>query len=149
MVSDKKLWISNLKTEVLILVLMEYGLWPCSYPWLSGSQYVLILVLMEYGLWPGSGLPQPSVARGLNPCSNGIWSLTHAAMFIIADLHSLNPCSNGIWSLTWLKKFTRGSGSVVLILVLMEYGLWHLATPAILGNLVCLNPCSNGIWSLT
>ena len=36
----------------------------------------------------------------LNPCSNGIWSLTHFANGEIWQNLSLNPCSNGIWSLT-------------------------------------------------
>ena len=34
----------------------------------------------------------------------------------------LNPCSNGIWSLTLALLLVLGAGSV-LILVLMEYGL--------------------------
>ena len=61
---------------------------------------------------------------GLNPCSNGIWSLTVTTLRLITLIASLNPCSNGIWSLT------VGPG----------------------GNHMrgrCLNPCSNGIWSLT
>ena len=58
----------------------------------------------------------------LNPCSNGIWSLTRDEMAKYISRNSLNPCSNGIWSLT------KGStqfrpGPIVLILVLMEYGL--------------------------
>ena len=38
---------------------------------------------------------------GLNPCSNGIWSLTNVGSFPYTfGVVSLNPCSNGIWSLT-------------------------------------------------
>ena len=37
---------------------------------------------------------------GLNPCSNGIWSLTGLGALIGLGCKSLNPCSNGIWSLT-------------------------------------------------
>ena len=37
---------------VLILVLMEYGLWQKGVVHLFDKAYVLILVLMEYGLWP-------------------------------------------------------------------------------------------------
>ena len=37
--------------------------------------------------------------------------------------YSLNPCSNGIWSLTHSKTILPNLGIVVLILVLMEYGL--------------------------
>ena len=40
----------------------------------------------------------------LNPCSNGIWSLTIELPIKNFLLRSLNPCSNGIWSLT--VKFT-------------------------------------------
>ena len=36
----------------------------------------------------------------LNPCSNGIWSLTFDCSLERSDWSSLNPCSNGIWSLT-------------------------------------------------
>ena len=38
---------------------------------------------------------------GLNPCSNGIWSLTQEPCFRSrSQAPCLNPCSNGIWSLT-------------------------------------------------
>ena len=66
-----------------------------------------------------------SCLSGLNPCSNGIWSLTasHASR-LTPHASRLNPCSNGIWSLT----------HVTLTVTTAEGGL---------------NPCSNGIWSLT
>ena len=38
--------------------------------------------------------------ESLNPCSNGIWSLTNGELKPPNRLSSLNPCSNGIWSLT-------------------------------------------------
>ena len=37
--------------QVLILVLMEYGLWLVEHRAIHLSLLVLILVLMEYGLW--------------------------------------------------------------------------------------------------
>ena len=37
--------------RVLILVLMEYGLWPGEQAGIMDIYSVLILVLMEYGLW--------------------------------------------------------------------------------------------------
>ena len=37
----------------------------------------------------------------------------------------------------------------VLILVLMEYALWHLQHYARWNEIISLNPCSNGICSLT
>ena len=39
------------RSWVLILVLMEYGLWLPYYYYQSEWELVLILVLMEYGLW--------------------------------------------------------------------------------------------------
>ena len=134
---------------VLILVLMEYGLWhdssclvsnglslnPCSNGIWSLTEdrckmkvtllSVLILVLMEYGLWPDAtfvAFRDPS----LNPCSNGIWSLTLSSSWVsMTWWMGLNPCSNGIWSLT---KDDQCCAKKIR---------WSL------------NPCSNGIWSLT
>ena len=84
---------------VLILVLMEYGLWHL-YLLCSGSlPSVLILVLMEYGLWLDPRRLTRAYTAGLNPCSNGIWSLTNLVLKLL-PLLGLNPCSNGIWSLT-------------------------------------------------
>ena len=40
--------------DVLILVLMEYGLWLCCKNTDLCRKSVLILVLMEYGLWPAA-----------------------------------------------------------------------------------------------
>ena len=84
---------------VLILVLMEYGLWHYSCISCRCNCCVLILVLMEYGLWLKRYLLTQCFTEGLNPCSNGIWSLTGRS-----------------WPSTTRTK--------VLILVLMEYGLW-------------------------
>ena len=161
---------SRKRIFVLILVLMEYGLWlergqrgirdvdglnPCSNGiWsltslalgLDSTGVVLILVLMEYGLWPGAK-SFGAWFQCLNPCSNGIWSLTLMQLLWLQGL-GLNPCSNGIWSLThdYLRRQVRGQ---VLILVLMEYGLWHAALWLFPTPQRRLNPCSNGIWSLT
>ena len=60
----------------------------------------------------------------------------------------LNPCSNGIWSLT-CRSCCSSDCCVVLILVLMEYGLWLYRTSDKQTHVTRLNPCSNGIWSLT
>ena len=110
---------------VLILVLMEYGLWLSEFTLSSESHTVLILVLMEYGLWRRGSLGARGLPLGLNPCSNGIWSLTER-------------------NRSALERHVR-----VLILVLMEYGLWHMCRLDVATHLTCLNPCSNGIWSLT
>ena len=42
----------GMRELVLILVLMEYGLWQLGTTTVSLLPPVLILVLMEYGLWP-------------------------------------------------------------------------------------------------
>ena len=149
------LWPQNFQFQgltqmVLILVLMEYGLWRCRTSTLFHWLWVLILVLMEYGLWPVPILIVGEPQYGLNPCSNGIWSLT-----TILELHKgdrimcLNPCSNGIWSLTLgLRRIDSISDS----LNPCSNGIWSLTTLMLyfsVGKNRCLNPCSNGIWSLT
>ena len=111
-------------SHVLILVLMEYGLWHRTLDVKVSASRVLILVLMEYGLWP-SIVKNHVLAVGLNPCSNGIWSLTGDGRAVFVESEGLNPCSNGIWSLTIVEKFIDDHNKV-LILVLMEYGLWQL-----------------------
>ena len=54
MVSDYDFYIIVAISQfVLILVLMEYGLWlNLQKVWRTSHNWVLILVLMEYGLWP-------------------------------------------------------------------------------------------------
>ena len=42
---------NKVELVVLILVLMEYGLWLLHAVLMPRSGFVLILVLMEYGLW--------------------------------------------------------------------------------------------------
>ena len=134
--------------------------------------WVLILVLMEYGLWL-TAVRLTSLSRaGLNPCSNGIWSLTifffwseeSRSVLILVLMEyglwhewrtrgiwkiGLNPCSNGIWSLTRIFILQYPDTSNVLILVLMEYGLWRYPSCFSVASRYSLTPCSNGIWSLT
>ncbi len=77
MVSDCLLLFPKRKVqkEVLILVVMEYGLrQPYRLP--EGTTTVLILVVMEYGLRPARTWQPLSTKSGLNPCCNGIWSQT-------------------------------------------------------------------------
>ena len=118
---------------------IDYSVW---------TRHVLILVLMEYGLWQKWSNHCIWFIR-LNPCSNGIWSLTHMQSTWFQPSWSLNPCSNGIWSLTAWHESYYHDPAWVLILVLMEYGLWRKRTGAVAPRQHCLNPCSNGIWSLT
>ena len=67
------------------------------------------------------------LVRGLNPCFNGICSLSAPGLIEVPSVDwlptSLNPCFNGICSLSFdnlekVRKFLY-----VLILVLMEYAL--------------------------
>ena len=66
---------------------------------------------------------------------------------VFSHILSLNPCSNGIDSLTMDCIAETCKGRSVLILVLMEYalGLSMLWVRTI--TLTSLNPCFNGIWS--
>ena len=89
---------------------------------------------------------------GLNPCFNGIWSLTLVISQTDITISSgLNPCFNGRGSLTEVQKETSSHrGRQVLILVLMEEGLRPLFIKVReVVSITCLNPCFNGIWSLT
>ena len=100
MVSEKLGLVTNVRLKpVLILVLMADGL----------SVYAIYRIGSEYD--------------GLNPCSNGRWSLRRRIFNELASLTRLNPCSNGRWSL----RLNLLHGSV---------------------SLASLNPCSNGRWSL-
>ena len=52
MVSDLGALFMEMGTGVLIIVLVEYGLWHYRIYYDHDFCNVLILVLMEYGLWP-------------------------------------------------------------------------------------------------
>ena len=116
----------------------------------SNQGFVLILVLMEYALWlmlsnmtasiwvclnPCSNgicsltiyfmIHFPVCPVSLNPCSNGICSLTSITTAAHKIKNSLNPCSNGICSLTVVLTLSSDKNNCVLILVLMEYALWQ------------------------
>ena len=81
---------------------------------------------MEDGLWPGK--------------------------FEFREEHavkSLNPYSNGRWSLTACIKWRISYCILVLILILMEDGLWQSVRCTNRNKKWSLNPYSNGRWSLT
>ena len=69
-------------------------------------------------------LPSP-LQVGLNPCCSGIWSLTMLNGWNGPVNNSLNPCCSGIWSLTKFRVY-KHIATGVLILVVVEYGLWPL-----------------------
>ena len=104
---------------------------------------------MEYALLRRHKENMYALQTGLNPCSNGICSLTMTRSGNVITARCLNPCSNGICSLTVSKTHDMIRKIAVLILVLMEYALLHERKRIKPSYLSCLNPCSNGICSLT
>ncbi len=89
---------------------------------LAAPTKVLILVVMEYALreyWASKNVKE---RNSLNPCCNGICSARKEVKPFIDELDSLNPCCNGICSAR-IFSYTLKDGSVVLILVVMEYAL--------------------------
>ena len=78
---------------------------------------------MEYTQWAGAKAIKGLTVKGLNPCCNGIYSMSLCvgiAMMVIA---------------------------VVLILVVMEYTQWASIKCSTI-NTTSLNPCCNGIYSM-
>ena len=75
MVSDLILHIDKEFEKVLILVVMEDGLWQQRKA-MSAQQLVLILVVMEDGLWLLRSALTAEKPYRLNPCCNGRWSQT-------------------------------------------------------------------------
>ena len=86
----------------------------------------------------------------LKPCFNGRWSLTlRSSSNWSGNMKSLNPCFNGRWSLTLEELDVQREMLAVLILVLMEDGLWHFLNDGKVQLCRRLNPCFNGRWALT
>ena len=109
---------------VLILVVMEYGLRQCKK---RGHLESKSLNPCCNGIWSQTKVASIFSTFGLrlNPCCNGIWSLTYGSVLRTSLYESsLNPCCNGIWSLTTAANVVRTLRADVLILVVMEYGLW-------------------------
>ena len=136
--------------HVLILVVMEDGLWPIICFVIIGIICVLILVVMEDGLWPATNGSLHRCRKGLNPCCDGRWSLTGIATNSwTATLTGLNPCCDGRWSLTGFSFELKFNNIYVLILVVMEDGLWQVVSVRWWTQKKSLNPCCDGRWSLT
>ena len=111
-------------TVVLILILLEYGLQPM-FSFVKGDPTpVLILILLEYGLQLVVTYNYYDVTYRLNPYSTGIWSATSWCQSILTHRGSLNPYSTGIWSATFYGN-KQDLENHVLILILLEYGLQH------------------------
>ena len=134
--------------EVLILVVMEYTQWVISQLRDDeAASFVLILVVMEYTQWVVNLLKVWPWRMCLNPCCNGIYSMSsgnHLTRLVIivlilvvmeytqwgfVYLYSsfwwlcLNPCCNGIYSMSPIEELSDGLCKV-LILVVMEYTQW-------------------------
>ena len=89
---------------------------------MSGKQKVLILVVMEYTQWVEPINKKKYEWVGLNPCCNGIYSMS--------EEKDVNIVAHN-----------------VLILVVMEYTQWVIIE--LRWELeMCLNPCCNGIYSM-
>ena len=102
---------------------MEYTQWDnynfCDFQ----CRKVLILVVMEYTQW---------VANSVH----------------FYSLMSLNPCCNGIYSMS-TAPITISTSREVLILVVMEYTQWVVPPERSRLQAEGLNPCCNGIYSMS
>ena len=66
----------SLSGKVLILVVMEYTQWECDFQCRKMGKKVLILVVMEYTQWAFSRKVKWKILISLNPCCNGIYSMS-------------------------------------------------------------------------
>ena len=110
---------------------------------------VLILVLMADGLWVTSLSSFSAWFSGLNPCSNGRWSLSWSILieWLLSIVLILVLMADGLWGPAILPM--RTTLLRVLILVLMADGLWAYNSSVDGAQPLRLNPCSNGRWSLS
>ena len=92
--------------NVLILILLEYGLQREYAAFLVVLNVVLILILLEYGLQQSGGQTFIPLDQSLNPYSTGIWSATTPSILMVLI-------------------------AKVLILILLEYGLQPLKSQTI------------------
>ena len=100
---------------------------------------------MEYTQWE-SIFWQSKLCRCLNPCCNGIYSMSCTLLNFLM-FQCLNPCCNGIYSMRRVAVFNDREDLLVLILVVMEYTQWAFQY-MMLSRLQGLNPCCNGIYSM-
>ena len=66
----------RIRQLVLILVVMEYTQWEQNWKVLAQEYPVLILVVMEYTQWEYPINNNKLWKYGLNPCCNGIYSMS-------------------------------------------------------------------------
>ena len=118
-------------------------------PRCSNQLQVLILVVMEDGLWRKSVSYNSRNQWSLNPCCNGRWSLTSLCGLMTRLSLCLNPCCNGRWSLTLEREALKKTMLAVLILVVMEDGLWHMMVAYIYYEFIAvliLVVMEDGLW---
>ena len=70
----------------------------------NSGALVLILVVMEYTQWAIIAAIISFIASGLNPCCNGIYSMSISFIASVI-LVCLNPCCNGIYSMRTLSRY--------------------------------------------
>ena len=68
----------------------------------------------------------------LNPCCSGRWSRTLVELNKARKTLGLNPCCCGRWSRTGLEKMIKADCGDVLILVVVDNGLVHIMTIALI-----------------
>ena len=80
----------------------------------------------------------------------GLWQNSTLVVFVVHTL-SLNPCCNGIWSLTTIAEKATVLKPGVLILVVMEYGLWQFPTKVetLIFFVLILVVMEYGLWQST
>ena len=103
---------------------------------------------MEYTQWACKVIKIIQIAS-LNPCCNGIYSMSSFVESELSDTLGLNPCCNGIYSM-------RSSGNldknhVVERLNPCCNGIYSMSAKSTIcrKTLGCLNPCCNGIYSMS
>ena len=112
----------NIYWNVLILVVMEYTQWVALVKASTLFNNVLILVVMEYTQWAQKVMLRNS-SPSLNPCCNGIYSMSIGWNSQKKSYTCLNPCCNGIYSMRRVM-YSKYLVKYVLILVVMEYTQW-------------------------
>ena len=80
---------------------------------------------MEYTQWVFCIKKRSNTKRSLNPCCNGIYSMSEVEEQEQEVIMGLNPGCNGIYSMSSRKTVGRVDVEQVLILVVMEYTQWE------------------------
>ena len=109
---------------------------------------VLILFVLEYGVWATISFANYEESLRLNPFCFGIWGLRTYAFNGSTILCGLNPFCFGIWGLRATNNVATEVIASVLILFVLEYGVWVIKEFTLEETIECLNPFCFGIWGL-